>query len=60
MGSFLEICWNEVGYGSKIWFCHDVWCGDQPFKEAFSELFSVSGCKEAMVGDVMQFFNGVI
>jgi hypothetical protein len=50
----------EVGDGSRIHFWHDVWCGDQPLKEAFPEVFSIAHCKEAWVGDNMMSSNGVI
>jgi hypothetical protein len=45
--------------GSKIKFWHDLWCGDQPLKATFSELFSIAQCKEAWVAYHMQVFNGV-
>jgi hypothetical protein len=49
-----------VGDGSNICFWHDAWCGDQPLKKIFLELFSIAGCKEAWVGDNMSSTNGVI
>jgi hypothetical protein len=49
-----------VGDGSKIRFWHNVWCRDQPLKEAFSKLFCIACCREAWVVDNMQISNGVI
>jgi hypothetical protein len=59
-GIFLRFIKYEVGDGSKIRLWHDVWCGDQPLKEAFSRLFSIACCKEEWVVDNMQISNGLI
>ena len=37
----------EVGDGTQIRFWHDIWCGDQPLKEYFPELFCIARNKEA-------------
>jgi hypothetical protein len=57
-GVFSRFVRYEVGDGTKIRFWHDLWCGDQPLKESFSELFSIACCKEAWVADHLQFSNG--
>jgi hypothetical protein len=36
----------QVRDGTMIRFWHDLWCGDQPLKEYFPELFSIAYCKE--------------
>ena len=50
----------EVADGTKVWFWHDVWCGEQPLKFSFSELFTISLDKDAWVVDHLQFHNGNI
>lgn len=59
-GVFSRFIIYEVGNGSKTQFLSDVWCGDQPLKDAFPKLLSTARCKEAWVVDNMQFSNGVI
>lgn len=49
--------WFEVGDGSRIRFWHDVYCGDQTFKEAFLVWFSIACHKETSVADHVQFSN---
>jgi hypothetical protein len=41
VGSFYRSVRYTVGNGLKIRFWHDLWCGDQPLKVTFSELFSI-------------------
>ena len=52
-GSLSKFIIFEVGDGSQIRFCHDIWCGDQPVKEAFHELFCIARNKKAWVSDNM-------
>lgn len=47
--------WSR-GDGTKIRFWHYFWCGDQPLKELYSELFSIACCKGAWVADHLQFW----
>lgn len=35
----------------------DLWCGEQPLKFSFPELFTIAHCKDALVADCMQFWN---
>ena len=49
-----------MGDETKIRFWYDLWCGDQPLKKSFPELFSIAHCKEAWVTDNLQFPNGNI
>jgi hypothetical protein len=45
----------EVRDGSMVWFWHDLWCGEQPLKFYFLELFTIAHCKDAWVVVHMQF-----
>uniref|UniRef100_A0A2N9FAS9 Reverse transcriptase zinc-binding domain-containing protein n=1 Tax=Fagus sylvatica TaxID=28930 RepID=A0A2N9FAS9_FAGSY len=55
-------CWNTfsnyisymVGDGSHIKFWHAPWCGDQPLKMSFPELYSLARNPEATVANTMQ------
>jgi hypothetical protein len=47
----------EVGDGSRVLFRQDVWCGVQPFKVSFLELFTIACGKDAWVADDMQLDN---
>jgi hypothetical protein len=44
----------EVGDGSKVLFWHDVWCGEQPLKNLFPELFTIACDKDVWVAETMQ------
>lgn len=57
MGWSSRFVWFEVGDGSRIRFWHDVYCGDQTFKEALPVLFSIARHKEALVAYHVQFSN---
>lgn len=46
-----------MGDGYKIKFCHDVWCGDQPLKAAFPDLYIIACLRVAFVADHLQFSN---
>ena len=50
----------EVGDGSKVLFWHDVWCGEQPLKNIFPELFTIACRKDVWVAETMQIHNGSI
>ena len=41
---------GHVGDGTRVKFWHDVWCGDYPLKEAFSEFYCISRSREASLG----------
>jgi hypothetical protein len=43
----------EVGYGSKVLFWRDVWCGELPLKILFLELFTIACGKDAWVKENM-------
>jgi hypothetical protein len=55
-GVFSRFIRFEVRDGSKTRFWYDVWHGDQTLKATFSDLFSISRFKEALVADHLQFF----
>jgi hypothetical protein len=50
----------EVGDGYHISFWHDTWCGDQPLKVSYPELYRIARNKEAWVSDNMQILNEVV
>jgi hypothetical protein len=62
---FIQIDWDSfsrhlaftVGDGSRIRikFWHDSWCGDQPLREQFPELFHLARVPEASVADHLQY-----
>jgi hypothetical protein len=49
-GVFSRFVRYEVGDGSTIKFSHDLWCGDEPLKVTFSELFSIATMSEGVGG----------
>uniref|UniRef100_A0A2N9HYE7 Reverse transcriptase zinc-binding domain-containing protein n=1 Tax=Fagus sylvatica TaxID=28930 RepID=A0A2N9HYE7_FAGSY len=59
---FIRAGWNTfsnyisymVGDGSRIKFWHAPWCGDQPLKMSFPELYSLARNPEATVANTMQ------
>jgi hypothetical protein len=40
-GSFSNFLSYKVGDGSRISFWHNVWCGIEPLKHSFSDLYSI-------------------
>jgi hypothetical protein len=44
-----------VGDGSCIWLWVDVWCIDEPLKEAFPSLYRLACVKDATVADSVLF-----
>jgi hypothetical protein len=48
---FYHLIKFEVGYGTKIKFWDDVWCGDEPLKNSFLELYCIAFEKDAYVSD---------
>jgi hypothetical protein len=41
-GSFSNFLSYKVGDGSHISLWHDVWCGIEPLKHSFPELYSIA------------------
>jgi hypothetical protein len=54
---FSKIVRYEMGRGSMVLFWHDLWCGEQPLKFSFPELFIIACFKDTGVADHMQFRN---
>jgi hypothetical protein len=54
----------EVADGTKVRFWLDVWCGEQPLKFSFSELFSISLDIDVwwwiICSSIMEIFIGIL
>jgi hypothetical protein len=59
-GSFSNFLSYKVGDGSHISFCHDIWCGIEPLKHSFSDLYSIARNKEASVANYLDLSNSFI
>ena len=59
-GSFACHLHFEVGDGTKTKFWDDIWCGTCSLRNAFLELHRIARHKDAVVGDLIQFQNGVV
>ena len=49
---FGQVVYN-VGEGHHINFWHDPWCGSNPLKDLFPDLFTRSRSKEAWISDLI-------
>ena len=58
--NFSKFLQHNVGDGTQVKFCDDVWCRDRPLKEAFPDLYNISRTRDASVSKVMRYANGRI
>jgi hypothetical protein len=59
-GTFSNFLSYKVGDGSLISFWHDVWCGIEPLKLSFPELYSIARNKEASVSNYLDLSSSYI
>jgi hypothetical protein len=59
-GSFSSRLSYKVGDSSFISFWHDVWCGIEPLKLSFPELYSNARNKEASVSNYLDLSSSFI
>ena len=45
----------EVNNGSRVLFWYDVWCGDRPFNDQFSDLYRMACFKDAIVQQLVSW-----
>jgi len=57
-GKFFPHCSFEVGDGSSIFFWHDRWCGEVPFKDLFPRLYVLVVDKNAPVAEYREQVHG--
>ena len=43
-----------IGFGNRLKFWKDKWCGDSSLRESFSELYSIPSSKGAWVSDLWE------
>jgi len=41
-----------LGEGNKVKFWEDIWAGEETLKCRFSRLYSISECKDRVIGEV--------
>jgi hypothetical protein len=59
-GSFSNFLSYKVGDCSHINFWHDVWCGIEPLKHSFSDLYSIARNKEVSVANYLDLSSSLI
>jgi len=47
----------EVRNGARVFFWHDTWCGDQPLKVLFPNLFRMTRLRDSMVHDFYLWYG---
>ena len=53
----LAACVRKVGDGRDVFFWHDVWHGDQPFKERYHRVYALDNEKDCCVAERVQMFD---
>ena len=43
-----------VGFGNRVKFWKDKWCGDSSLRESFLKLYSIASSKDACVSDLRE------
>uniref|UniRef100_A0A2N9FVR5 Reverse transcriptase domain-containing protein n=1 Tax=Fagus sylvatica TaxID=28930 RepID=A0A2N9FVR5_FAGSY len=56
--SFSKHLFLKVGNGERIRFWHDHWCGEEPLKKTYPDLFSIARDKDAAIANIMSFESG--
>uniref|UniRef100_A0A2N9GKR1 Reverse transcriptase domain-containing protein n=1 Tax=Fagus sylvatica TaxID=28930 RepID=A0A2N9GKR1_FAGSY len=56
--SFLKHLFLQVGNGERIRFWRDHWCGKEPLKKTYQDLFSIARDKDVAIASIMSFESG--
>ena len=62
---FIRACWDDfsrhsafkIGDGSRVKFWCDTWCGDQPLRDSFPNLYRLARVPDASVADHLQLLG---
>ncbi|KAG2705579.1 hypothetical protein I3760_05G061600 [Carya illinoinensis] len=59
-GEFVKHVKFKVRDGSRIYFWHNIWCGESALKNVFPSLFQIARQQDATVADSIYFLNNSI